>query len=112
MKNGVRLGAITTRSHLAAINIDINTGSAFENESNTGVSFLLKHLLFAGKEAEFEQLGATVSISSDRDRFTIQAQGSRSAVPSVATLLAETVFSLPERLNEEILEKGDRKSVV
>lgn len=108
LKNGVKVGATTTRSHLAAINIDINTGSAFETESNRGVSYLIKHLLFAGKEAEFEQAGATVSVCSNRDRLTIQAQGSRSAVPQVTKLLAETVFSLPERLNEETLAQGKR----
>jgi len=108
LKNGVKVGATTTRSHLAAINIDINTGSAFENESNNGVTYLIKHLLFAGKEAEFEQAGATVSVWTSRDRLTIQAQGSRSAVPKVATLLAETVFSLPERLNEETLAQGKK----
>ena len=47
LKNGVKVGATTTRSHLAAINIDINTGSAFENESNNGITYLIKHLLFA-----------------------------------------------------------------
>lgn len=108
LKNGVKVGATTTRSHLAAINIDINTGSAFENESNNGVTYLIKHLLFAGKEAEFEQAGATVSVCSNRDRLTIQAQGSRSAVPKIAALLAETVFTLPQRLTEETLEQGKK----
>jgi processing peptidase subunit alpha len=109
LSNGVRVATDGTPGHFVAAGIYVGAGSRYEWEGNSGASHMIDRLAFksttnrTGEQmtSEIEALGGQFLASSSREVIMYQASSYTHCLPSVVSLLSDTVLN-PIITDEEI----------
>lgn len=95
LSSGLRIVTSTGQvSDVATVGVYIDSGSAYESDSNNGVSSVLKHLVSLGNPAqvaEIEKTGSKVTASTSREVTSVVAEGGKNSVPKFVSFLSDFV---------------------
>jgi len=98
LASGLRVATQSGSSDLATVGVYIESGSAFENDSNNGVSNVLQHLAWkapsrgsAQLSKDVESLGGNLTGFTSREQTGFVAQSFPGDVPKMVNVLAEVL---------------------
>ncbi|GAA6027782.1 hypothetical protein JCM8097_001715 [Rhodosporidiobolus ruineniae] len=110
LPNGIRVASDPTPGHFVAAGVYVDAGSRYESARTRGAAHMTDRLAFkstANRTAdqittEIEQLGGQFISSSSRETILYQATTYTESLPSVLSILSDTVLNpsvLPEELD-------------
>eukprot|EP00898_Chlorokybus_atmophyticus_P006707 jgi/Chlat1/7037/Chrsp56S06707 len=125
LDNGLRIASENTVGASTTVGIYVDSGSQYENASNSGVSHLLEHMAFKGTRhrshfrlvREIEAIGANVHASASREQMAYTMDILRPHLAPAVELLADSVLNpaffpweVKEQLNKMKSEIEDLKN--
>ncbi|GAA6001972.1 hypothetical protein JCM10207_003018 [Rhodosporidiobolus poonsookiae] len=109
LPNGIRVASDSTPGHFVAAGVYVDAGSRYESERTRGATHMTDRLAFKSTlnrtademTKEIEQLGGQFISSSARETILYQASTYTSSLPSVLSVLSDTVLN-PQITAEEL----------
>ncbi|GAA5873585.1 hypothetical protein JCM1840_005967 [Sporobolomyces johnsonii] len=112
LPNGVRVASDPTPGHFVAAGVYVDAGSRYESSRTTGAGHMVDRLGFKSTTnrtademtTQIEQLGGQFISSSSRETIMYQATTYTHSLPSVISILSDTVLNpliLPEELDAQ-----------